>query len=192
MTLIRARALAVGCTLVALALLGGSCGNEKPDAKVAAEALNRGLKAQAEGRTEEAQKEYRDVLRHDPRNKFAYYNLGLIDQQSGRPEEAEKNYRLALATDPRFVAALYNLAILRTEADPKEAEALYRRAIEAAPDDPGPHLNLGFLLRAQGRNEEADAEIAKATALNPQLGQAPPSPAPTAPPAPTTTTTAGR
>jgi tetratricopeptide (TPR) repeat protein len=187
MTVFRARVLVLGSVAVASALVFSACSTKKPDAKVAVDALNSGLKAQVQGKNSEAQKDYRQVLVHDPRNKFAYYNLGLIDQQSGRSQDAEKNYRLALQTDPRFVAALYNLAILRTGPDPKEAEALYRQAIAVAPNDPGNHLNLGFLLRSQGRNDEGDAEIARAVALNPGLGQAPAQPITT--PAPTTTTT---
>jgi tetratricopeptide (TPR) repeat protein len=55
-----------------------------------------GIAAQQAGRLPEAAADYRDVLVHDPNNKYAYYDLGTIDKTNGALASAESNYRFAL------------------------------------------------------------------------------------------------
>lgn len=153
--------------VLAAALLIGACADaKKSDAKQAEDQLEKGLKAQTAGKTDEATKAYDEALVLDPRNKFAAYNLGLINQLAGTIEAAERYYRMTLTIDPDFVPALFNLAIIRTGPAPEEAETLYRHAVGVAPNDPGPHLNLGYLLISQGRPDEGNAQIAIATQLD--------------------------
>lgn len=154
--------------LLVLAIAACNSPSTKSDAQQAADALNAGLKAQAAGNTQEAINDYNTVLAHDSKNKFAYYNLGLIDQTAGRAASAEKNYRSALAIDSEFVSALFNLAILRTGPSPNEAADLYRHVLAIQPNYADAHLNLGFVLKTLGRNDEATAEWVKAVTLNPQ------------------------
>ena len=71
-------------------------------------------KAQVGGKADQAIATYQKVLKQDPSNKVALYNLGVIDHMAGRNANAEKNYRAALVSDPNFGPALFNLAILRT------------------------------------------------------------------------------
>jgi len=160
-------AAVVAIILTALA----ACGGGKSDAQIASDALNAGLRAQAQGRNAEAATDYKNVLAHDPRNKFAYYDLGVIQQTSGDNASAEVNYRACLQIDPNFGPALYNLAIIRTGPSPQEAEELYRHAISLAPNSAAAHLNLGFLLRSLGRTDEGNAELRKAVALDPSTAQ---------------------
>ena len=190
-TLPRALAAAVVTLLGLLAACGGGA---KSDAQIASDALSAGLRAQAQGRTAEAAADYKNVLAHDARNKFAYYDLGLIQQNSGQSAAAEQNYRACLQVDPNFAPALYNLAILRTGPSPLEAEQLYRHAISVQPNNAPAHLNLGFLLRSLGRADEGNTELRTAVALDASLAQriapgtlATPAP-PTSTPRPTPTT----
>lgn len=165
------------CRLLGIALAGAALGlagcgttaTQSSDAKQASDALNAGLQAQTQGKTQEAINDYKTVLAHDPKNKYAYYNLGLIDQTAGRNTSAEKNYRAALGIDPQFEPALFNLAILRTTASPPEAENLYRQVITVDPKNAAAHLNLGFLLASEGRQSEATSEFSQAVTLDPQL-----------------------
>src|SRR6266567_1366009 len=138
-----------GLVVLALTLLlSAGCLQNKTQAQRASDALNKGLQAHAAGRLDEAAKDYREVLSHDPQNKYAYYDLGVIDQTQNRPAQAENNYRLALSIDPNFPSALFNLAILRADAgSAQEAVDLYRRDIAADPNNARAHLNLGVLLR---------------------------------------------
>lgn len=156
------------CALLALTLAG--CGKKKTDAQLANESLQAGLKAHAAGKLQEAIADYNAALSHDPRNKFAYYNLGLIAQTQGDVASAENDYRLTLSIDPDYVPALYNLAILRTNAgDPTEAIQLYQHAIQVEPSNADAHLNLGFLLIAAEKKKNGQAELATAVQLDPSL-----------------------
>lgn len=170
-----------------LSLTAAGCA-EKSDAEQASAALGRGLKLHQQGQLLEASKAYREVLVHDPNNKWAFYNLGLIDQQSGRTSSAEANYRQALELDANFTAALFNLAIVLTKTKPEEAVTLYGRLIQVNPDDAVAHLNLGFLLLDLGKTEEGNRELDKAVQLDPKLKArlpASPSPESTSTPTPT-------
>lgn len=138
-------------------------------AKAATAALNAGLKAHAAGNLTEAAADYNKVLSFDKTNKFALYNLALIDAANGNYGLAEGKYRAALKTDAKYEPALFNLAILRTGADPKEAISLYQRAVAAKKTDAAAWLNLGLLLRANGKELAGDKAVLKAIALNPQL-----------------------
>ncbi len=161
---------------IALALGATACGGSgsgdstsAPDAKKAATALDAGLKAHAAGDITAATASYEKTLKYDATNKFAFYNLALIDEASSNYGLAETKYRSALKTDPAYEPALFNLAILRTGPNPKEATALYKRAVASNPKDAAAWLNLGLLQRASGDKVGGNASVLKAIALNPKL-----------------------
>jgi len=164
--------LAVAALVLTVALLLSGCGSNGSSPKKAAAALDQALKAHAKGDLTKAKALYEQVLRNDKNNKFAIYNLGLIAQTRHDDKTATADYRKVLRIDAKYEPALFNLAILRTKAgDTKEAISLYRRAIAARSGDAGAHLNLGLLLISVGQTDEGNAEVAKAQALNPTLGQ---------------------
>jgi tetratricopeptide (TPR) repeat protein len=179
----------VGSVILLLMLASTLSCQQKSNSERASEALDRGLKAHADGRIDEAAEAYQEVLSIDPNNKYAHYNLGLMDHQAGRSDAAEAKYRLALSYDPDFVPAMFNLAILRTAESPAEAEDLYRHVIEVQPDHAPAHLNLGFLLISLGRQDEGQALIDQAVLLDPTLesrrAPEPGSPQPSPEPRPT-------
>lgn len=159
-------------TLVVVLSLVSGCGFQRgpeSDARQANDALNAGLKAQTEAKTQEAVDDYKKCLAHDPANKFCRYNLGVIDQSAGRTASAEQDYRAALSIDPDFAPALFNLAIVRTEPSPTEAGNLYRHVISLEPANAAAHLNLGFVLKSMGREDEGNAELQRAVHLDPKL-----------------------
>ena len=187
------RAAAGASSLLLTVALLSACGSSAAgsDAQQANALLSAGLQAAGRGNDTEAASDYHKCLSHEPKNKFCNYNLGVIDQSAGRNQSAEVFYRAALEADPNFVSALYNLALIRQAVSPQEGENLYRQAIAVQPDDAIAHLNLGFLLRSEGRNTEGNAELLKATQLDPKLASRipaglnlnPPPPAPS--PSPT-------
>ncbi len=174
---------ATGCALLLLlvAVLAG-CGGGKSDAEKASEALSEGIAAHNAGQLDRARELYLEVLRLDPRNKFAYYNLGLISQTTGGMADAENHYRIALGIDPAFVAAQFNLAILKRDTGQyQEAVDLFRSVTTLEPENAAAYYNMGIVLRALGSAAEGDAAIGQARALNAQLPD--PSPIATATPA---------
>src|SRR5438552_3891459 len=106
---------------VAFLLTLGACGSDSKggtntsnpaDAKKAAAALlTKALNEEVAGDTAQAKKDFTEVVRLDPTNKYGFYNLGLIAQNAGSNSEAENQYRLAISIDGKFASALYNLAI---------------------------------------------------------------------------------
>lgn len=152
--------------------------------------IDQGVAAQKAGRTEEAERLYQEVLKSDPDNKLANFNLGVSAHIAGRMEEAEILYNNSLEADPDFLPALFNLAILQEGTGRnEEAEATYRRILEDYPDNGPVHLNLGFLLTQKlNRPEDGRAEFARAVELDESLAARIPAEmrpaAPAGPPAP--------
>ena len=68
--------------LLAVVLTVGFSCSKKSEAELANEALQQGIAAQNAGRLAEAAADYREVLVHDPNNKYAYFDLG-----THRPDE---------------------------------------------------------------------------------------------------------
>ena len=66
---------------------------------------------QKEGRWEEAEKLYREVLRDNPGNVDAMRLLGNVAMQTGRTFQAERLFRRAVANAPDFVHAQIDLGI---------------------------------------------------------------------------------
>jgi adenylate cyclase len=99
----------------------------------------------------------------------------------GIGKEADAAYALcdqALAIDPNNVRALTELgvkfwlpAVLGLSSDPKgdleRADELESKALALKPDEVLAHSRKGWVLQAQGRNDEAVAEFERALALNP-------------------------
>jgi Tfp pilus assembly protein PilF len=177
MAIFSARTFVAG---VALVLALGACGSDSKsggsstkgtgDAKGTAALLQKALQKQVTGDLAGAEPDFLEVIRRDPENKFAYYDLGLIYQTQNKDADAESQYRLALGIDPKFAPALYNLAILRTVAqDAGGAIDLYRRAIAVNAKDANSHFNLGLLLRKAGQTALGNAEVQTAVNLDSSL-----------------------
>ena len=114
-TLMVAAALTVVAVVAvgALVAYNASSDDGKSNETQATDLLSLGLQQHVDGKLDEAVATYREVLKKDPQNKFAYYNLGVIDQAANRYDAAENNYRLALGIDANYPPALFNLAIVR-------------------------------------------------------------------------------
>ncbi|MGW1161397.1 tetratricopeptide repeat protein [Streptomyces sp. NPDC002513] len=123
-----------------------------------------------------ATRTYRRVLKLDPHNKVAWYNLGVLAQQDGRTADAHAAYDKALKLDPTYASALYNEALLLKSSDPDRAVTLLRRAIAATPGASTAHLQLGQILAKKDRAHEATAEFRRAVAADPSLYSAVPEP----------------
>ena len=94
---------------------------------------NAGLQAEVQGDYATAQAKFEDLLKVDPSNKFANYNLGYIAQTVDKNNaSAAKYYAAAIKTDPQYGPALYNLAIIKT-ANGDKAGANKMRAMAERP-----------------------------------------------------------
>ena len=111
------------------------------------------------------------MVKHDPRNKLAWYNLGVIDQQHGQAPEAQHDYLQALSADPKYVPALYNLALIETAPSPLTAVKLYQQVTALEPANAAAHYNLGSLLVKTGDVAIGRQQITTALTLDPGLAK---------------------
>lgn len=138
--------------------------------------LELGAKAEDQGRTEEAERIYQEVLRDDPDNQIALYRLGLLAQMAQSPHRAEEYYNRLLRQNPDSLQGLVNLALVQQTLGNHEAAAqLYRKAIASYPSQAIPRFNLGVLLvRHLGEPAEGEAMIQQAIELDPSLPESSP------------------
>ena len=121
-----------------------------------------------DGRLEEAERIYREVIRMNPRNVDAMRMLGRIASALKRKTDAERLLRRAVAIAPDFVGAWLDLGrVLKDTDSHEEAMACYRRVIELQPDNPKGHFMLASVLAPAGQTYEAIEAYRRALALEP-------------------------
>lgn len=103
-----------------------------------------------------AERFYRRVIKIDPADAAASFNLANLLSKAGRTVEAEAAYRRAVKADPRFAEAWYNLSdLLDDQGRTGDAVGYLERALEAAPDYADAIFNLATLLQRLDRYTEA-------------------------------------
>lgn len=99
--------------------------------------------------------------------------LALEHHRSGRLDEAEKAYREVLARDAHNVDALHFLGVLAYQRnDYPRAHELISRALSHNPANAAAHNNLGNVLNAQGKPDEALRCYVQALTLDPEYADA--------------------
>lgn len=123
------------------------------------------------GRLEEAARNYRAILRRQPRSADARNLLGLVQFQQGDAARAVLAFREALRLHPAADFARNLGMALRAAGQPEAAIAAYRQAL-ALQEAPETHFNLGNLLLESGQAEAAIAAFRAALAHRPDYGAA--------------------
>jgi tetratricopeptide (TPR) repeat protein len=120
------------------------------------ELFDEALMAEESGDIAGAERFYRILMKSDPTDASAPFNLGNLLRAISRNVEAEAALRAATRADPTFVEAWYNLSDLLDEQGRSEAaiECL-RTALRVAPDCADATFNLALLL--QRKNEYVEA-----------------------------------
>ena len=124
-------------------------------------------------RLDEALLANQTVVRLDPKDSEAHYNLGISQKNMGMFELAEASYRQAIALNPNFAEAHGNLGTtLMDFGRLDQAETSYRQAISIKPDYAEAYNNLGTTLKQLGRLENVEANYRKAIAIKPDFAEA--------------------
>jgi tetratricopeptide (TPR) repeat protein len=132
-------------------------------------ALAHGSRAHKAGNLGEAERLYREALRHNPGNVDAMRLLANVTMQTNRADEAEQLLRRALARAPDFVAARTDLGQLLREQDRfAEAVECLRAAVATEPDNARTHFLLGGTYAPAGLTFDAIASYRRALQLNPR------------------------
>ena len=124
---------------------------EDPD-----ELLDRAHAAEQLGDVAEAERLYRLLMKNDPTDVSAPFNLGNMLRAAARTIEAEAALRAATRANPAFAEAWYNLAdLLDDQGRSGDAVECLRKALVVAPDYIDAMFNLALLLQRQGVYGEA-------------------------------------
>jgi tetratricopeptide (TPR) repeat protein len=124
---------------------------------------------QKEGRWEEAERLYREVLRDDPTNVDAMRLLGNIAMQTGRIFHAERLFRRAVSNAPDFAMANIDLGLaLKKQSRLEEAIDQFRQALRLEPDNVQAHYLLGSSLSLAAQTYEAVKAYKKVLELAPK------------------------
>ncbi len=127
---------------------------------------------------QEAFQAYRKASELTPKDPEPHLSAGLLHERRKEFSDAEAEYKLALALDSRpgdpnpGASQLSEAAIGLTNIYMKsgrlgDAEPLLRRLAAERPNDADLHLQLGRVLVAQGKNDDAILEIQSALKLAP-------------------------
>jgi tetratricopeptide (TPR) repeat protein len=117
--------------------------------------------------TATAKRLYEKVVRMDPSDPTAAFNLGKLLRGSGQKVEAETAYRSAIKADARFAEAWYNLAdLLDEQGQLDKAIACLIRAVDAEPNYADALFNLGLLHQREDKPAAAAAYWRRYLALD--------------------------
>jgi tetratricopeptide (TPR) repeat protein len=153
-------------TLCALILIGAPANaqpTKSPSKAAAARAKaqphrERGLKAVAAGRDDDALAAFGLAVEADPKDQVAHHELGKILFRKGQVLESIARFQTAVRLDPKDALAWYNLAYAQRASQKfSEAAQAYRRVIALSPDDADGYYGLAESLRQSGEAREAIA-----------------------------------
>lgn len=105
------------------------------------------LAAMQHGDLDEAERQYRASLSHQPRQPRIYGALGAVALRREQSDEAERLFHEALALAPGYVEAMSNLGFIDAmRGDQQGAERWYRQAIAVDPSYPHVYRRLADLF----------------------------------------------
>jgi len=132
-----------------------------------AQTMRQALALHKQGRLDEAERLYREVIAAAPHLADAWHFIGLVETQRGRDTAALEWIGRALALDPKNAAAYYNRAnSLQRLGRPEDALADYERALALQPRHLAALNNRGILLEKLRRPMEALASYDRALAID--------------------------
>jgi Tfp pilus assembly protein PilF len=117
---------------------------------------------------EDALAAYRKASELTPKDPEPHLSAGLLQERQKEFSAAEAEYKQVLAVDRHSTEAAIGLTNLYMKSGRLgEAEPLLRRLATERPDDAGIHLQLGRVLAAQSKKDDAITEIQTALKLAP-------------------------
>ncbi len=104
-----------------------------------------------QGKPEEAQMIYRELITARTRNPITYLNLAILLGRQGRFSEMVEPLKIAIELDPNNTDAHTNLGTsFKEQGDPESAISSYTKAIKIKPHHELAHYNLGVLYHENG------------------------------------------
>jgi len=106
-----------------------------------------------------------------PQDAGAHFNLALAYGATGNAEEISE-YRRTIEIDPDYVLAYLNWGgALYEKGQYEDAIKIYREGIDVNPLFASLHYSLGVALEQEKKTAEAEAEMALAAKIDPNVGK---------------------
>src|SRR5271169_6059405 len=122
---------------------------------------------------DEALQAYRKASELTPKDPEPHLSAGLLHERQKEFADAEAEYKQVMTLDPHSSEAAIGLTNLYMKSNRLgEAEPLLRRLAAERSDDAGIHLQLGRVLVAEGKKDDAIAELQIALKLAPADAEA--------------------
>ena len=119
------------------------------------------------GKMDKALVANQNVVRLDPKDINAHFNLGVVLKELAKLEQAEASYSQAINLRPDYADAHNNLgSILKNLGKFKQAEVSYRKAIALMPDYADAHQNMAIILYINGDIDSALESMEKANSID--------------------------
>jgi predicted O-linked N-acetylglucosamine transferase (SPINDLY family) len=135
----------------------------------AADLFRRAITSFQQGRLEEAERSFRQLLRKEPRNLAALNILAIVLTTLKKYPEAESYLRAALKINATSDATFYNYGIvLKALGRPEEALERFSQAIALNPGNAESWNNRGTVFNELGDPNAALSDIDRAISLNPK------------------------
>jgi FKBP-type peptidyl-prolyl cis-trans isomerase 2/TolA-binding protein len=139
----------------------------------AEELFIQGVKAQNEGKLEEAISLYNKALRIKPDLSKAYYNIGVIYQEKGIFDKAIFSYKLALSYKYDYTEAYHNIGVIYWKLKNfEEAISNLMYAINFNPFHALSYYHLGVIYQELGQIKKATNLYERALQIDPTLSSA--------------------
>ena len=117
---------------------------------------------------EEAIAAYQEGAKLQPKDPEPHLAAGSLLEKQGHADLAEQEYKQALALDENSADATVGLVNLYMQGKRfPEAETLLRKLVNLRPDDANVHLQLGRVLAASGKRDDAITELQSAAKAHP-------------------------
>jgi Tfp pilus assembly protein PilF len=124
------------------------------------------------GNGQQAERSYRDALRHKSSFRPAIHDLTLILVRGGRLQEAATLLESAASAVPPDLLLITDLGtVYWKQGNLDRAEQLFRQVLAADPDSPDAANLLGSVLTVKGALADAEAQFRRALALAPDLAE---------------------
>ena len=125
------------------------------------------------GRLEEAERQFKDVLAHEPQHIAGLNLLGMVLTAARKFDEAERTIRAAIAVSGHSDATHHNHGVvLKALGRPGPALAAFNKALALNPAAAGTWTMRGTVLSELKRPEEAATSFDRAISLSPGFAEA--------------------
>ena len=155
------RVLIAGFCIAAIAPLAAA---QRSPKREPSSAYQRGLQAIRTGDVQQAQSEFEQAIRANPRDAGAHSALGWVLLVRNEPDAAIQHLHAALRLKPLLAQAHSYLGEALAQKNlPEEAITEFRTAIKLAPSNADAHRGLARTLAAQQHLDDAIVEMRQAT-----------------------------